>query len=153
MDIYLHNTYSGKDELFTPIEKGVVSIYNCGPTVYNYAHIGNLRSFIMADLLYRTLKLDGYNPRWVMNITDIDDKTIKGTLDKYGKEAGVKELYEFTQLYLEEFLNDLKTVHVLVEEIQFIRVTDVIPEIQEFIVGLLKAGFAYTAEDLSLIHI
>lgn len=131
-------------------KKDHTNMYSCGPTVYNYAHIGNLRSFIMADLLYRTLKLDGYNPKWVINITDIDDKTIKGALEKYGKEAGVKELYEYTQFYLDEFLQDLREVNVLVDEIDFIRVTDVMSEIQEFIVSLLEKGFAYTAEDGSV---
>lgn len=131
-------------------KKDHTNMYSCGPTVYNYAHIGNLRSFIMADLLYRTLKLDGYNPKWVMNITDIDDKTIKGTVEKYGKDAGVKELYEFTELYLQEFLKDLKAVNILVDEIQFIRVTDVMSQIQEFIIGLLEKGFAYKAEDGSV---
>lgn len=131
-------------------KKDHTNMYSCGPTVYNYAHIGNLRSFIMADLLYRTLKLDDYNPKWVMNITDIDDKTIKGTVEKYGKDAGVNELYEFTELYLQEFLKDLKAVNILVDEIQFIRVTDVMSQIQEFIVGLLEKGFAYKAEDGSV---
>src|SRR5271155_5591795 len=101
----LYNTLTKKVE---EIEKrDHLNLYTCGPTVYNYAHIGNLRAFIMADLLYRTLKYEDYNPRWVMNITDIDDKTIKGTLEKYGKDASIQDLREFTGFYLEEFLKDL----------------------------------------------
>src|SRR5665213_1833021 len=91
--------------------KDHLNLYTCGPTVYNYAHIGNLRAFIMADLLYRTLKYESYNPRWVMNITDIDDKTIKGTLAEYGSNATVKDLYNFTEKYLQIFRDDLKQVN------------------------------------------
>lgn len=122
-------------------------MYSCGPTIYNFAHIGNLRSFIVADLLYRTLKYDGYEPRWVMNLTDIDDKTIKGTIEKFGKNAGVKELFNFTEEYKKAFIEDLREVNVLVDEIEFIRVTDKMPQIQEFILLLLQKGYAYKAED------
>src|SRR5512147_874512 len=104
MTLTLYNTLTRRKEEFVPIRPGEVGLYTCGPTVYNYAHIGNLRSYIMADLLYRTLKFDGYHPRWVMNITDIDDKTIKGTIAKYGQNATVENLREFTKFYLDEFL-------------------------------------------------
>lgn len=124
-----------------------LNLYTCGPTVYNYAHIGNLRSFILADLLYRILKSEGYNPKWVMNVTDIDDKTIKGTIDKFGKDAGVDQLREFTEFYYQEFLKDLREVNILVDDIQFIRVTDVMPQIQDFILQLIEKGYAYKAED------
>lgn len=143
--IKLYNTLTKKLEEIE--KKDHLNLYTCGPTVYNYAHIGNLRSYIMADLLYRTLKLDGYNPRWVMNITDIDDKTIKGTIEKCGNGATVENLREFTGFYLDEFLKDLDEVNVLKDEITFIRVTDVIPQIQEFIVQLMEKGYAYKAED------
>ncbi len=131
-------------------KKDHTNMYTCGPTVYNHAHIGNLRSFVMADLLYRTLKLGGYNPIWVMNITDVDDKTIKGTIEKYGKQAGVEELHKFTQGYLDDFLKDLKSIRVSLGEIQFIRVTDVMGEIKNYILGLLAKGYAYTTEDGSV---
>lgn len=101
----------------------------------------------MADVLYRTLKSDGYKPKWVMNITDIDDKTIKGTVTKFGAAAGVEQLREFTKFYLDEFLKDLAEVNVLKDEITFIRVTDVIPQIQDFITKLIDKGYAYKAED------
>jgi cysteinyl-tRNA synthetase len=127
-----------------------LNLYTCGPTVYNYAHIGNLRAFIVADLLYRSLKTEGYNPKWVMNITDIDDKTIKGTVAKYGTSATVENLREFTKFYMDEFINDLKDVNVSVSEINFIRVTDTMPQIQEFVVGLMQKGYAYKADDGSV---
>jgi len=144
----LYNTLSKNIE---PIEKkDHINLYTCGPTVYNYAHIGNLRSYILADLLYRTLKYDGYKPHWVMNITDIDDKTIKGTIAKYGDKATVENLREFTKFFLDEFLKDLTEVNVLKDEITFIRVTDVIPQIQDFIIALMDKGYAYQAEDGSV---
>jgi len=141
----LYNTLSKKIEDVP--EKDHINLYTCGPTVYNYAHIGNLRSYIMADLLYRTLKYDGYKPKWVMNITDIDDKTIKGTIAKYGGQATLENLREFTKFYLDEFLKDLGEVNVLKDEITFIRVTDVMSQIQQFIVDLINKGYAYKAED------
>jgi cysteinyl-tRNA synthetase len=141
----IYNTLSKKVEEIA--KKDHLNLYTCGPTVYNYAHIGNLRSYIMADLLYRTLKFDGYKPKWVMNITDIDDKTIKGTVAKFGQNATVENLREFTQFYLDEFLKDLARVNVLKDEITFIRVTDVMPQIQQFVVDLVNKGYAYKAED------
>lgn len=143
----LYNTLSKNIDPFVPFHHDHVNLYTCGPTVYNYAHIGNLRSYIMADLLYRSLKFEGYSPRWVMNITDIDDKTIKATIAKYGKDATVENLREITKFYFDEFLKDLGEVNVLKDEIKFIRVTDVIPEIQEFIISLMQKGYAYKAED------
>jgi cysteinyl-tRNA synthetase len=128
-------------------QKDHLNLYTCGPTVYNYAHIGNLRSYIVADFLYRGLKHEGYNPKWVMNLTDIDDKTIKGAVEKYGSGATVENLREFTKFYIDEFYKDLNQVSILTGEITFIRVTDVIPQIQEFIAGLLDKGYAYKAED------
>ncbi len=141
----LYNTLTKKIEEVA--KKDHINLYTCGPTVYNYAHIGNLRSYIMADLLYRTLKYDGYHPHWVMNITDIDDKTIKGAIAKFGKNATVENLREFTKFYLDEFLKDLGEVNVLKDEITFIRVTDVMPQIQDFIVELINKGYAYKADD------
>lgn len=143
----LYNTLTKQVEEIEKPKNRRLNMYSCGPTIYNYAHIGNLRSFIMADLLYRTLKYEGYNPRWVMNLTDIDDKTIKGTLDEFGLKAGVKELYEFTEKYRQAFLEDLKAVNVLADEIEMVRVTDKMKDIQEFIVELINKAYAYKAED------
>ncbi len=143
----LYNTLTKEIEEIQKPQNRNFNMYTCGPTIYNYAHIGNLRSFILADLLYRTLKYDSYQPRWVMNLTDIDDKTIKGTIEKYGENAGVKELFDFTEEYRLAFISDLREVNVLVDEIEFVRVTEKMPEIQEFIVELINKGYAYKAED------
>ena len=143
----LYNTLSKQVEEFKPSYKDHVNMYSCGPTAYNYAHIGNLRSFIMADLLYRTLKFDGFKVNWVMNITDIDDKTIKGTIEEFGPTATTADLHKFTEKYLQNFKDDLKEVNVLVGEINIIRVTDKMMEIQEFIIELMDKGYAYKADD------
>lgn len=143
----LYNTLSKQAEEFKPVHSDYVNMYSCGPTVYSYAHIGNLRSFIMADLLYRTLKFDGFKVNWVMNITDIDDKTIKGTIEQFGSSATVKDLYTFTEKYLQIFKSDLQAVNVLVDKIQIIRVTDKMKEIQDFIIQLINKGYAYKADD------
>jgi cysteinyl-tRNA synthetase len=124
-----------------------LNLYTCGPTVYNYAHIGNLRTYISSDLLYRSLKYQGYNPKWVMNITDIEDKIIKAVIDKYGQDTSIEGLKDFTEEYLQAFIKDLKEVNVLVDEITFIKVTDVIPQIQDFIVKLIDKGYAYKEDD------
>lgn len=147
----LYNTLTKKIEVIE--KKDHLNLYTCGPTVYNYAHIGNLRSYILADLLYRVLKFEGYNPRWVMNITDIDDKTRKGTILDVRKNKGVEavadvdDLKIFTQKYYDAFLKDLREVNVSVDEIEFIRVTDKMKEIKEFVVELLNKGYAYKMED------
>ncbi|MEK7162046.1 MAG: cysteine--tRNA ligase [Patescibacteria group bacterium] len=154
----LYNTLTKRlEEIPKPARGGFASggkdhlnLYTCGPTVYNSAHIGNLRSYILADFLYRTLKFEGYNPNWVMNITDIDDKTIKGAVEKFGVAASVVNLREFTEVFIDGFLQDLREVNVSVDEITFVRVTNVMPQIQEFIVELINKGYAYKADDGSV---
>lgn len=143
----LYNTLSKTIEKLDLPTGQTVNMYSCGPTVYDFAHIGNLRSFISADVLYRTLKANGTLVSWVMNITDIDDKTIKGTVAEYGPSATVADLVTYTNSYYEAFLADLKAVSVSVDEIKFIKVTDAIPEIQDLIIALIDKGFAYTADD------
>lgn len=128
-------------------KKQKVQIYSCGPTVYQEIHIGNLRSFICADLLVRTLKANNFQVDWVMNITDIDDKTIKGALSEYGHNARVSELKTYTQRYTEKFLANLREVGINTEQIRFVNVTDTIPQIQQFIIDLLEKGVAYKADD------
>ena len=111
MSIKLYNTLSREIETFKPIKRGEAKIYSCGPTVYNYAHIGNLRAFLCADLLQRTLTVvDGYKVTWVMNITDIDDKTIKNVNDEsaWKSEMGnksddiISNLKQFTSYYKDD---------------------------------------------------
>ncbi len=147
--LHLYNTLTRREEEFKPLQGKEVRFYTCGPTVYDVAHIGNLRSYIFADVLRRTLKLNGYQVRWVMNITDVDDKTIKRTIDKFGPEADVAKLREYTDEYLQKFLKDMEAVNIPTSEpdITFIRVSDRIPEILKFIKDLLAKGYAYKTED------
>lgn len=143
----LFNTLTKKVEVIKPADGKVVRMYTCGPTVYLHSHIGNLRGFIVPDLIYRTLKANGYEVQWTMNITDIDDKTIKGAVDQFGAEATIDNLQAYTSQYTSAFLADLRKVNVLVDEINIVPVTSVITEIQHFIERLIEKGYAYIAED------
>lgn len=149
MPVRLYNTLSRKIEEFKPVSGNTVNLYTCGPTVYDSAHIGNLRSYIFADVLRRALKYNGYKVNWVMNITDIDDKTIKRTVDKYGLRATPKELREYTDKYFKEFKKDLVLVNIPTDSknITFIKVSDKIREIKNFIKELIKLGYAYKTDD------
>ncbi|TNE32910.1 cysteine--tRNA ligase [bacterium] len=156
MSIKLYNTLSREIEEFKPIKRGLAKVYSCGPTVYNYAHIGNLRSFLCADLLQRVLRVvDGYNVTWVMNITDIDDKTIKSVNDNSAwkpemgeKTSNIKEnLKKFTQYYKEEFLNDIKKLGI--EKKHFSEMpcaTDYIEQMKDLIIKIGNNGFAYESQ-------
>lgn len=124
-----------------------IKLYSCGPTVYDFAHIGNLRSFLFPDIIKRTLEYNGQKVDWVMNITDVDDKTIKKTIEKYGATATPKELSEYTKQFTELFKQNLTDLNINIDEIRFINVSDTIPEIQKFIIGLLDKGYAYKADD------
>ena len=100
------NTLTRQKEEFVPLQPGKVGLYTCGPTVYNYAHIGNLRAFMFEDLLRRYLEYKGYAVTHVMNITDVEDKIIRTV-----RETG-KSLREFTDFYTQEFLRDLDTLNI-----------------------------------------
>lgn len=129
------------------LAKKKLNFYTCGPTVYNLAHIGNLRAYVFADLVYRAKKFTKENPQWVMNLTDIDDKTIKKTIEEFGQAAGVEALREYTERYTKIFLQDLEKLNVSVPKIKFVKVSTVISEIQDFIIELINKGYAYKAED------
>lgn len=147
--IKLYNTLTRKKEEFKPIKKGQVNLYTCGPTVYDRAHIGNLRSYIFADVLRRVLKFNGYAVRWVMNITDVDDKTIKRTVDEFGSKATLEHLREYTERYVKLFKEDLRKINIPIDEpdVTFIRVSDTMEEIKTFIKELRKRGYVYKAAD------
>ncbi|HNO24334.1 MAG TPA: cysteine--tRNA ligase, partial [Leptospiraceae bacterium] len=102
--VFFHNSFSGEKEEFIPKDPKSVSIYSCGPTVYNFAHIGNLRSFMFTDVLRRSLKILGYSLNQTMNITDIDDKIIKNSIEKN------IPIEEFTKPWTEAFFQDLETL-------------------------------------------
>src|SRR3989338_9106522 len=109
----LYNTLTQKKQIFRPMRKKVVLMYSCGPTVYDFAHIGNFRAYLFADLLYRYLRyFKEYKVRWVMNITDIDDKTIKASTSLGDPKENLKI---FTRKYEHIFFEDLKTLHIGVE--------------------------------------
>lgn len=147
MDFKLYNTITHRLESFKPEDKNEVRLYTCGPTVYNRSHIGNLRAFLMADLLKRTLEFNNYNVKWVMNVTDVDDKTIANTIKTFGPKAGVEELKKFTDVFFQFFQNDLQKVNINPKTIQFVKVTEKIADIQLYIIKLIEKGFAYKAED------
>src|ERR1043166_8066217 len=100
MSIRLQNTYSRELEDFTPMNPSLVKMYTCGPTVYNHAHIGNFRAYIFEDLLQRHLEFRGFKVERVMNLTDVDDKTIRGC-----REAGIR-LQKFTEQFKVAFFED-----------------------------------------------
>ncbi|MEG1009491.1 MAG: class I tRNA ligase family protein [Clostridia bacterium] len=141
----LYNTYTKEKEEFIP-KNDVVTIYTCGPTVYNYAHIGNLRAYIMMDLLRKILKYNGYKLNHVMNITDVghmtsdedygDDKMIKASIEQ---KLSPKELADkYTKCFLDdiELLNIEKPEHIL-------KATDNIKEMENYVIDILNNGYAY----------
>ena len=121
MPLQFYNTLTRKKEKFSPINQGEVRVYTCGPTVYDYAHIGNLRAYVFADILERTLKYAGYEVKRVMNITDIghlssdadsgEDKMTKGLL-REGKELTLPNMRELAEFYAEKFKDDLRALNV-----------------------------------------
>ena len=143
MALKFYNTLTREKEIFTPINPPNVGFYSCGPTVYNYPHIGNYRAYIFADLLKRVLLYEGYKVKHIMNLTDIDDKTIRES-QKEGKT-----LIEFTEFYTQEFFKDIKTLNIL-EPTKFTKATDYIPEMVEIIVKLLDKKLAYKSTDGSV---
>src|SRR5436190_11269107 len=139
------NTYSRQLEEFRPIDPAgkLVRMYTCGPTVYNYAHIGNFRAYVFEDLLQRHLEARGYDVLRVMNLTDVDDKTIRDA-----HKAG-RRLNDFTQIYKDAFFEDLGTLRIKRAQ-HFPAATDYIPKMMEMIRDLESKGIAYQAEDRSV---
>src|SRR6185437_6500395 len=117
MTLHLYNTLSAQVEKFQPLRDNQVRMYTCGPTVYDYAHIGNFRTFVFQDILRRYLKYSGFEVVQVMNLTDVDDKTIRNA-----REAG-QSLREYTSKYIEAFEIDRKLLNLEEPEF-FVRATD-----------------------------
>jgi cysteinyl-tRNA synthetase len=141
--IRFYNTLGRKLEEFKPLKEQEVGMYTCGPTVWNYPHIGNYRTFLFEDLLRRFLKYSGYKVTQVMNLTDVDDRIIKMC-----RENNLN-LYEFTEKYAKAFFDDLDFLGV--ERAEFYpRATMHVPEMVQVIEGLLKEGIAYRSEDGSI---
>jgi cysteinyl-tRNA synthetase len=139
MPLRFYNTMSRKLEDFEPIVPGQVRLYTCGPTVYDYSHIGNLRTFLFEDILRRTLRFAGFEVTQVMNLTDIDDKTIREA-----KAAGL-ELRAYTDRYIEAFFADLDAMRVERAE-HYPRATEFIPQMVELVERLEAGGHAYRSD-------
>ncbi|MEA3399109.1 MAG: cysteine--tRNA ligase [Patescibacteria group bacterium] len=139
----IFNTLSKEKELFKPLNPPRVGLYTCGPTVYDYPHIGNYRAYVFGDLLKRYLKYSNFEVKHVMNITDVDDKTIKKA-----KEEN-KELKEITEFYTKEFFKDIKKLNIQPADI-YPKATDYINEMVELIEDLINKGFAYKTKDGSV---
>ena len=141
----LYNTETRAKEEIMPLEGNTIRMYTCGPTVYNFAHIGNFRTYVFEDLLRRTLKYFGMQVDQAMNLTDIDDKTLKGAIDNKISLAA------FTEPYIEAFFQDLKTLNIEPVE-HYPRATSYIPEMIKIIASLLEQGVAYTGADGSIYY-
>ncbi len=139
IEIKLFNTLTRKKEVFKPLKGKTVLYYTCGPTVYDYAHIGNFATFVRQDLLKRVLEYFGYRVKHVMNITDIDDKTIRRS-----KELGWS-LKKLTRFYTKEFLKDMKALNIK-PPTKLVPATSEIPEMIRVIKALIKKGYAYVRE-------
>ncbi|MBI5393128.1 cysteine--tRNA ligase [Candidatus Woesearchaeota archaeon] len=140
MALQFYNTFTQKKELFKPIEKNSATMYNCGPTVYNYAHIGNFRAYICSDILKRYLLYKGFAVKQVMNITDVDDKTIRDS-----QKEGLS-LHEFTEKYTIAFFEDLEKLNISKAYV-FPRATQHIHGMIHLTQKLLDNEIAYQARD------
>jgi cysteinyl-tRNA synthetase len=139
MALRLFNTMSSQIEDFRPLHDREVRMYACGPTVYDYGHIGNFRTFVAVDLLRRFFRQSGYTVRHVMNITDVDDKIIRNAA-----RDGVS-VQQYTAKYEKAFLEDAAMIGI--EEPTLVRATEHIPEMAAFVAKLVERGFAYRADD------
>ena len=136
MAITFYNSLTKKAEPFVPLNAGEVKMYSCGPTIYNYSHIGNFRAFVFYDLLVRYLRFRGFDVTHVMNLTDVDDKTIKGSMAKG------QSLTDYTSFYEKEFLKDMQTLNMNRPNI-IPKATEEIDAMVELISKLLEKGHAY----------
>jgi len=143
--IRFFNTLTRRKETFTPIEKRQVRMYTCGPTVYDYAHIGNFRAFLFEDLLKRWLEYRGYTVTHVMNLTDVDDKTIKGS------QKQKISLEQYTEHYANAFFEDIKALNIK-PATHYPKATDHIPEMVALIKQLIQKGYAYRSQDGSIYY-
>ena len=143
--VQFYNTMERRVVEFNSINPDKVGLYTCGPTVYNFAHIGNFRAYTFEDILCRTLRLAGYEVKQVMNLTDVDDKTIRDS------QAEKLPLKEFTARYIKAFFEDLKKLRIHPAAV-YPAATEHIPEMIELIQKLFDKGYAYIAEDKSIYY-
>lgn len=142
----LYNTYTKEKEIFKSIEKNIVKMYTCGPTVYNYAHVGNLRAYIFMDVLRKVLVLNGYKLNGVMNITDVGHLTSDADEgeDKMLKASREQSLspYEIAKRYTDKFLEDISKLNIDVPE-HVVKATDHILEMEEYVNKIVDNGYGY----------
>ena len=146
MQINLYNTLTHKKEEFIPIKKNNVSIYSCGPTVYSYAHIGNMRTYIFMDTLRRMFKYNGYTINHVMNLTDVghltsDADTGEDKMEKAARKEG-KDPYEIAEFYTKAFMKDLKSLNIDMPE-TITKATDNILQMEQMVEEIIKNGYGY----------
>jgi len=145
MALVFFNTLSRKKEPFVPRVPGEVKLYTCGPTVYDFPHIGNFRTYVFEDVLRRWLVMSGYRVTQVMNLTDVDDKTIRGSHEKK------VSLSQYTSPYIQAFFEDLSALSIEKAE-HYPRATETITEMVRIIRVLLEKGIAYRGEDGSIYY-
>ena len=143
--ICFFNTLTRRKEKFVPIESGKVGLYTCGPTVYDYAHIGNFRAFLFEDLLKRWLEYRGYKVTHVMNLTDVDDKTIRGS------QKQQFPLEKYTEHYAKAFFEDIKALNIEPAD-YYPKATGHIPEMVALVKQLIQNGYAYKGQDGSVYY-
>jgi cysteinyl-tRNA synthetase len=142
-EIQIYNTFSREKEILKTLEENKVKFYSCGPTVYNNPHIGNYRAFIFADTLKRVLYYNGYEVKHIMNVTDVDDKTIRDS------QKNNKNLKEFTEFYTQIFIKESEELNII-KPFKLTRATDYIKEMILIIEDLLGKNIAYTSADGSI---
>jgi cysteinyl-tRNA synthetase len=138
-EIRFQNTLSGRQEPFTTLHPGEVRMYTCGPTVYDFAHIGNFRTFVFQDILRRFLRSRGYRIEQVMNLTDVDDRIIRNAA------AGGLAIREYTEKYIEAFFEDMRAMNLEPPE-RIVRATDHVPDMVRLIERLTERGYTYNRE-------
>jgi cysteinyl-tRNA synthetase len=149
--IFVTNTLSGNKETFIPLKPGFATMYSCGPTVYSRAHIGNMRAYVFADLLARTLRVSGYHVRQVINITDVghlvgDGDEGEDKIEKGAKAEGLRA-EDLAARYTAFFMEDIRALNVQTEQVLFPKATDYIAEQIKMIQELEAKGFTYETDD------
>jgi cysteinyl-tRNA synthetase len=139
----VYNSLTRKPEELKPLEGNVIRMYTCGPTVYNFAHIGNFRAYTFEDVLRRAIQFCGMGVKQVMNLTDVDDKTIRNA------NAQGKELNDYTRTYKDAFFADLKALNIQSAEV-YPAATEHIPEMIALVEKLMEKGVAYKSDDGSV---
>jgi len=140
MTLNVYDTQTRSLGPFVPLEAGKARVYACGPTIYDHAHIGNFRTFLFFDIVHRYLEASGYDVRFVMNLTDVDDKTIAGAV------AAGMSVSDFTRRFGDAFFEDCATLGVRPADC-YPRATEYIPQMVQFVGRLMESGHAYRADD------